>query len=126
MTTTTPTKENRDVSRATAERFVTPLADVIQTVDGYALELELPGVRKDDLEITIEGCALTVTARRQAEVQPGDPLLRERHAFGYRRTFELDPVINTKGIDAQMNQGVLRINLPKSEQERPRRIKLTD
>lgn len=126
MTTTTPTKENRNVTRATAERFVTPLADVVQTVDGYALELELPGVCKDDLEITIEGCALTVTARREAEVQPGEPLLRERHAFGYRRTFELDPVIDTKGIGAQMIQGVLRINLPKSEQEKPRRIKLTD
>jgi len=126
MITTTPTKENRNVTRATAERFVTPLADVIQTVDGYALELELPGVRKEDLEITIEGCALTVTARREADVQPGEPLLRERHAFGYRRTFELDPVIDTKGIGAQMNHGVLRINLPKSEQEKPRRIKLTD
>ena len=126
MTTATTNKENRSVTRATSERFVTPLADVIPTQDGYALEVELPGVCKGDLEITIEGCALTITARREAQVQPGEPLLRERHAFGYRRTFELDPVIDTKGIGAQMNQGVLRINLPKSEQEKPRRVKLTD
>jgi len=53
-------------------------------------------------------------------------LLRERSAVDYRRVFELDPAIDTSKISAKMEQGMLTLTLPKSEQVKPRKIIVSD
>jgi HSP20 family protein len=92
---------------------------------GYALEAEMPGVSKEGLEITLEGNEITITGHRNHDVTDGEPLLRERYSADYRRVFELDPAIDTAKIVAKMNQGVLTLNLPKSEQVKPRKIEVS-
>jgi HSP20 family protein len=117
--------------KAAAERteyqeFVVPVVNIFETKDGYALEAEMPGVNKDGLEITLEGNEITILGRRAAEPINGEFLLRERSPANYRRVFELDPAIDTNKISAKMEQGMLTLTLPKSEQVKPRKITVSD
>lgn len=113
--------------RAAAERTepqecVTPVVNIFETKDGYVLEAEMPGVNKSGLEITLEGNEITIMGRRSPEPKTGDLLFRERSTADYRRVFELDPAIDANKISARMEQGMLTLTLPKSEQVKPRKI----
>jgi HSP20 family protein len=117
--------------KATAERtapqeFVTPVVNIFETREGYALEAEMPGVNKDGLEITLEGNEITIIGRRATEPARGERLLQERSTADYRRVFELDPAIDTSQISAKMDQGMLTLALPKSERVKPRKIAVGD
>lgn len=102
--------------------YLTPLANILETKDGYVLEAEMPGVNKDGLEITVENGELTIAGRRTATENRGRELYRESRAFDYRRTFELDPSIDTTKVTARIDQGVLTLQLPKAESVKPRKI----
>lgn len=102
--------------------YLTPLANVLETKDGYVLEAELPGVNKDGLELTVEDGRLTVVGRRAAVETRGRQLYRESRATDFRRSFELDPSIDTTKISAKLDQGVLTLHLPKAEAVKPRKI----
>lgn len=120
-------KETRgNVERVQPAEFISPDVNIYETKDGYMLEAEMPGVNKDGLEITLEGNELTIAGHRQSEAVPGQPLFRERAAADYRRTFELDPAIDTTRINAKINQGLLAVTLPKSEQVKPRKIAVSE
>jgi HSP20 family protein len=106
--------------------YVAPEVNICETSEGYVLEAEMPGVNKDGLEITLEGSEITIVGRRTHEAMPGEALLRERQRADFRRVFELDPAIDTTKVNAKMNQGVLTLMLPKSEQVKPRRIAVGD
>ncbi len=106
--------------------FVVPVVNIFETEDGYALEAEMPGVNKDGLEITLEGNEITILGRRAAEPVNGEVLFRERSAADYRRVFELDPAIDTNKVSAKMEQGMVTLALPKSEQVKPRKINVSD
>ncbi|MGO8837302.1 MAG: Hsp20/alpha crystallin family protein [Limisphaerales bacterium] len=112
--------------RTEPQEFVTPVVNIFETKDGYALEAEMPGVNKAGLEITLEGNEITFMGRRAAEAVNGELLFRERSVADYRRVFELDPAIDTGRISAKMEQGLLTLALPKSERVKPRRITVSD
>jgi HSP20 family protein len=114
------------VERAQSAQYVAPEVNIYETKEGYTLEAEMPGVNKDGLEITLEGHEITIVGRRATEVVSGQVLFRERSGADYRRVFELDPAIDTSRINARMNQGVLYLSLPKSEQVKPRKIAVQD
>jgi HSP20 family protein len=103
-------------------RTLTPLANILETKDGYVLEAEMPGVNKDGLDITVENGELTISGRRAATEVRGREVYRESRAFDYRRTFELDPSIDTANVTAHIDQGVLTLHLPKAEAVKPRKI----
>ena len=105
--------------------YVTPLANILETKDGYVLEAEMPGVNKDGLDITVENGELTIVGRRAASEPRGREVYRESRAFNYRRTFELDPSIDTSKVTAHLEQGVLTLHLPKAEAVKPRKIAVT-
>ena len=98
--------------------FASPVVNIVETGDGYVLEAEMPGVNKAGLEITLENTELTIVGHRRTEPLNGEALFRESHSADYRRVFELDPA----KISAQMEQGVLKLTLPKSERVKPRKI----
>src|ERR1700752_383378 len=103
-----------------------PPVDIYETKDAYVLCAEMPGVRKDGLDITVEGTTLTIVGRR-AEPQPvGTVVHRESKPIDYRRVFELDPTIDTAKIRARVEQGVVTVELPKAERVKPRKIKIAD
>ena len=126
MKTTVQKESARTDDRAQPSAYIAPEVNIFETSDGYVLEAEMPGVNKNGLEITLEGNEITIVGRREQETVPGNPLLRERQFADFRRVFELDPAIDGGKINARMNQGVLTLALPKSEQIKPRRITVGD
>jgi len=117
-----PTTENRNTQRA----FISPRVNITETKDGYLLEAEMPGVNKEGLEILLEGNELTLVGHRHEEFEGLNLLYRESTNRDYRRVFVLDPTIDMTKIEAKMENGVVRLHLPKAEEVKPRRIQVTD
>lgn len=116
-------RENRtNEERQTAEQFITPAATVFETTDGYTLEVEMPGVRKENLEMWVENNELTILGRRSTPSVEGTLVHRESRSESFRRSFELDPSIDAASISAKIDQGVVTLTLPKAEQVKPRKI----
>jgi HSP20 family protein len=120
----TLTRENNQngTSRTEAEKFITPVASVHETDDGYSLELEMPGVNKEGLEISVENNELTIIGRKNTTVPSGTLVHRESRPHNYRRAFEIDPSIDSAKISARISHGVVTLTLPKAEEVKPRRI----
>ena len=112
----------RAASRHEGEKFITPPTSVSETTDGYLLELEMPGVSKDGLEISIENNELSIFGRRSNPAIDGTPVHRESQPYNYRRSFEIDPSIDSAKIAARVSQGVVTLTLPKAEEVKPRKI----
>ena len=115
-------RENRDIDRVQTEQFVSPSASVVEAADGYTLEVEMPGVNKEGLEISVENNELTIVGRRSLPAVEGTLIHRESRPENYRRTLEFDPSIDTNKISAKIDQGVVTLTLPKAEHVRPRKI----
>jgi HSP20 family protein len=104
--------------------FVAPEVNIYETEKNFVLQAEMPGVNKSGLEVTLEGSTLTFVGRRSEAPVVGTPLYRETRPLNYRRSFELDPSIDTNKIVAEIQQGVLTLTLPKAERVQPRRIEI--
>jgi HSP20 family protein len=104
------------------EQFITPAATVLENADGYTLEVEMPGVSKETLEMWVENNELTIVGRRSLLAVDGTLLHRESRSENFRRTFELDPSIDAEKISAKIEQGVASLTLPKAERVKPRKI----
>jgi HSP20 family protein len=115
-------RENRNADQRRAEQFVTPVASVVEDGDVYLLRVEMPGVNKEGLEISVENNELTITGRRSLPQIEGTLIHRESRPENFRRVFELDPSIDTSKVSARIDQGVLTLTLPKAEQVKPRKI----
>jgi HSP20 family protein len=118
----TLTRENRDSDRVQTEQFVAPSASVIEAGEGYTLEVEMPGVNKDGLDISVANNELTIIGRRSLPVVEGTLIHRESRAENFRRTFELDPSIDANKIGAKFEHGLVTLTLPKAEHVKPRKI----
>jgi HSP20 family protein len=115
-------RENRNAVQRRAEQFVTPVASVVEDGDAYLLRVEMPGVNKEGLEISVENNELTITGRRDLAQIEGTLIHRESRTEDFRRVFELDPRVDTSKISARIDQGFLTLTLPKAEQVKPRKI----
>ena len=118
----TLTRETRESDRSQAEQFIAPPASVREIGDGYMLEIEMPGVKKDGLEISVENNELTVIGRRSLPVVEGTLIHRESRPENFRRAFEIDPSIDADKISAKIDQGLVTLTLPKAEHVKPRKI----
>ena len=118
----TLTRENRDTDRAQTEQFIAPPASVIEAGDGYTLELEMPGVTKDGLDISVQNNELTIIGRRSLPKIEGMLIHHESRPENFRRTFELDPSTDGDKISAKIEQGLVTLTLPKAEHVKPRKI----
>lgn len=115
-------KEPRTANTERTTEFISPEVNIFETKDGYLLEAEMPGVTKSGLEITLENNEMTIVGHRETEPMKGEPVFCESREADYRRVFALDPTIDTSKISARMEQGVLKMTLPKSERVKPRKI----
>jgi HSP20 family protein len=118
----TLTRETRDADRGQAEQFITPAASVTEIADGYTLEIEMPGVKKDGLDISVDNNELTIIGRRSFPAVEGTLMHRESRPENFRRTFELDPSIDANKISAKIEQGLVTLTLSKAEHVKPRKI----
>ena len=118
----TLTRETRESDRQQAEQFIMAPAGVTEISDGYTLEIEMPGVKKDGLEISVENNELTIIGRRSLPATEGTLIHRESRPENFRRVFELDPSIDDNKISAKIDQGLVTLTLPKAEHVKPRKI----
>ena len=118
----TLTRETRESDRGQAEQFTMAPAGVTEISDGYTLEIEMPGVKKDGLEISAENNELTIIGRRSLPTAEGTLIHRESRPENFRRMFELDPSIDANKISAKIDQGLVTLTLPKAEHVKPRKI----
>ena len=90
--------------------------DVIDKNDRFEVLVDLPGVKKEDIQVTIEGPRVAITAETKSEKEEkeGDRVLHsERYAASYARTFELPAEVTEDGAEAAFENGVLTLTLPK-------------
>jgi len=118
----TLTRKTRESDRSQAEQFITPPASVTEIADGYMLEIEMPGVKKDGLETSVENNVLTVIGRRLLPAVEGTLIHRESRPEDFRRMFEIDPSIDADKISARIDQGLVTLTLRKAEHVKPRKI----
>ena len=103
-----------------------PLVDVFEDSEGITLKVELPEVDAKDVDIQLEGNALTLRGERKlenAEKQEGYHRI-ERYYGTFSRSFTLPTTVEVEHVTAQSRDGVLRIFLPKKAETKPRQIKV--
>ncbi|HTE15820.1 MAG TPA: Hsp20/alpha crystallin family protein [Burkholderiales bacterium] len=100
-------------------------ADIAENDKAYTVHAELPGVKKEDIQISIDGdqLAISAEARREKEVKDGERVLRtERYAGKYYRAFALGVAVDEDAINARYADGVLELTLPKKAAAAAKRI----
>jgi HSP20 family protein len=101
-----------------------PQADVTETDDAYVVEIELPGVNKEDIDIALSGRRLLVTGERKEEERTGILRRRTRRVGRFRYEVLLPGAVDEDGVQASLEDGVLTLRVPKASTERPRRIEV--
>jgi HSP20 family protein len=100
--------------------------DLNETENGYELTTALPGVKPENIEINVDRDLVTVRGRtdQNEERQQGNYIYRERHSGAYQRSIRLPEPVNSEQVEATMEEGVLKITLPRLQQTVQRRIKV--
>jgi len=130
----TPFDLLRDVDRAFGSRFnldnddltAKYPVDIHEDNEGLTVQAELPGFKKEEVDISIESGVLTIAAQRNAEEpKEGETAhLSERRYTRVRRQFSLPTSVDTNNVDATLAEGVLTLRLTKKEEVRPRKIEV--
>jgi HSP20 family protein len=103
-----------------------PALDMYQTANDLVVEVSLPGVRAEDVDISITGDVLTIKgeSKMEEEVRQEDYLLQERRYGSFSRSVSLPIPVKADKAQATFKQGVLVITIPKAEAVRPTQIKI--
>ena len=117
------TPEER-VPQTTERPYVLPPVDIYEVGDALVLEADMPGVRKDGIEVKVDANTLTIEGRVKPPENVGDPVYQEFQMADYFRSFVLSEYIDTGRITADLNAGVLKITLPKGPATRTRKIEV--
>jgi HSP20 family protein len=102
------------------------LVDVIQNPDQIIVKASLPGIDPDAIDVAVEDNILTLRADRKSEIEEGAVyLLQERPTGSFYRAIRLPDTIDTNKIECSYENGVLTMTMPKSEEKKKRRIKVS-
>lgn len=100
--------------------------DAFRAGDTFVVELDLPGVDPESIDLDVERNVLTVKAERSSSAGEGaEVLIAERPTGSFSRQMFLGETLNTEGIDASYDTGVLRLTIPVAEQAKPRKISIS-
>ncbi|QWC91297.1 Hsp20/alpha crystallin family protein [Cupriavidus metallidurans] len=116
----------REEDRSTPTMTLHPAVDIIEDRSGVTLWADLPGVPKDKLEVNVHDGNLKIEAEAVVPMPPG---LRVQHAEirqpHFARAFSLSPDLDAAKIEANLQDGVLKLTIPRRDEARPRRIEVT-
>ncbi|MCL4163679.1 UNVERIFIED_CONTAM: hypothetical protein GTU68_012764 [Idotea baltica] len=101
-----------------------PAVNIIETKDGFSLDIAAPGLSKEDFNISVEKNTLTITANKETSVEEGTKFRRrEFNYLSFQRSFHLPNTIDANAITAKYENGILQLALSKKEEakEKPAR-----
>jgi HSP20 family protein len=104
-----------------------PSVDLSQTPDRFLIKVDLPGLEKDDIDVTVENQTLTLTGERRFDSsEEGETFNRIERSYGkFSRTFQLPSNVDSGNVEAAFAHGVLTITIPKSEEAKSRKISIS-
>ncbi len=109
----------------TRTRSSDPALDIFENADGYRVEVAVPGLSLDELDVSVAENTMTIRGERQGEeTRGGTYLRRERRRTGFQRAVMLPKTVNPDGIEASLENGILTICIPRAEAAKPRQIEV--
>lgn len=101
-----------------------PAVDIAETDNEYVVAVEVPGMKKDDIKVTLQDNVLTIKGERkkESEIHKGSYHRMERCFGAFERSFTLPSTIRADKIQAKYEDGILRLTLPKAEEVKPKEI----
>ena len=112
---------------ALARQSWSPTLDVLEDKDNYFILAELPGLKREDIKVSLEDGTLTISGERKTETRTEETLVHrvERYSGRFERSVTLPATVSAEKVKATYTDGVLSLTLPKSEQAKPKRIDVT-
>ena len=103
-----------------------PAINVVEAKDHYQISVELPGLVKDDVKISLDKNQLTISGERKpTNKTEGTKLVRSESWNGkFNRTIELPDTVDSNNISAELTNGILTVSVPKAEETKPREISI--
>jgi HSP20 family protein len=103
-----------------------PAVDLCEDKDSFHVKAELPGMKKEEIGVSIHDGVLTISGERKLEQQPEKPeFYRSERVLGrFQRAVTLPAAVNANAIKASYQEGILHIVLPKSEEAKPKQIEI--
>jgi HSP20 family protein len=102
-----------------------PATDIVEAADGLQVVLELPGLRPEDVKITLENYVLTIRGEKKQVVEENSKVHRYERSYGsFERAFTLPNTLDPDRVAATFANGVLTISVPKAEKAKPREIQV--
>jgi HSP20 family protein len=125
LAATTSDIDSPDRSSLTSFSFA-PRTDVYEEDDRIVLEMEVPGMREEDVRLTLEGNTLSISGERKIENnrKPDRYQRVERYYGSFSRTFTLPATVDPDSVDAKYQHGILHVSMAKKANARPRQIKV--
>jgi HSP20 family protein len=103
-----------------------PALDLYQSNDNVIAVVELPGMRKEDIEISLHDGTLTISGERKREGTGGEKAERtERYIGAFRRSVALPTRVDANKVSATYQDGILKVTLPKAEEAKPKQIQVS-
>ena len=103
-----------------------PVTDISETPEALTLRLEVPGLSRDQIKISVENNTLTVRGEKSQETSSEDETFhRTERSFGaFERSFALPPYVDADNVKASLEDGVLKVSLPRREEAKAREISI--
>ena len=100
--------------------------DIVRDEEKVTVQASIPGVDLDDIDVTIEGCVLTIKAetKTEEECKEGDYVVRECRTGSFHRSLRLSDDVDTDSVEPRYDNGVLTITLPVAEAKKVKRLKV--
>lgn len=108
------------------QTHLVPPLEVTEDKDNYLVKMELPGVEEKDVSITLTDGTLTIKGEKRTEKEEKNDMCycSERSYGSFQRSVELPSTIDTEKVKAHYDKGVLEVRLPKTEEVKPREVKI--
>jgi HSP20 family protein len=106
------------------DRNMAPPIDVIEGSSNYVVVCELPGLEKEDIELTVASQLLTIKGQKKVDTQDDEKKYYRRETFSgsFQRSISLPPTAQVEGISAELKDGILTVKLPKKKEAIPKQI----
>jgi HSP20 family protein len=103
-----------------------PAFDLYESGDHLVAVVELPGMRKEDIDISLHDGTLTISGERKREINNGETAQRtERYVGTFRRSIALPTLVDASKVGATYQDGILKVTLPKAEEAKPKQIQVS-